>query len=129
MKRLLLVLLAGVAAVALYATTAPAGQQAVTPNQFAALSKKVTTLQKDVKTLKAAVACFAPVGIAQFGDGSSAGYHYKQPDGTEVLASAIDATGQNEQPGALMAIINPQCVQQGSFRRLAHIGPAHRLGR
>ena len=53
MKRLLaLVATAGIA-VALYATTAPAGQQAVTPAQFNALKKQVTQLQKDVKTLKA----------------------------------------------------------------------------
>jgi hypothetical protein len=53
MKRLLaLVATAGIA-VALYATTAPAGQQAVTPAQFNALKKQVTKLQKDVKTLTA----------------------------------------------------------------------------
>jgi hypothetical protein len=123
MKRLALLLAAAVAAVALYATTAPAGQQAVTPAQFSALSKKVTALQKDVKTLKAAVACLAPLGVAQFGDGSTAGYHYKQPDGTEVLTSAIDAVGPNEQAGALIAVINPQCVSTSSFRRLAHLAP------
>ena len=41
MKRLALVLAAAVAAVALYAATAPAGQQAVTPAQFAALSRAI----------------------------------------------------------------------------------------
>ncbi len=44
MKRILAVALAALAAVALYAATAPAGQQAVTPKQFAALSKRVTKL-------------------------------------------------------------------------------------
>ena len=53
MKRLLaLVATAGIA-VALYATTAPAGQQAVTPAQFNALKKQVTKMQKTVKDLTA----------------------------------------------------------------------------
>jgi hypothetical protein len=52
MRRVLVVALAALGAVALYATTAPAGQQAVTPKQFAALSKRVKTLEKDSKNLK-----------------------------------------------------------------------------
>jgi hypothetical protein len=43
------------AAVALYATTAPAGQQAVTPKQFAALTKRVAKLEKDNKDIKNAI--------------------------------------------------------------------------
>jgi hypothetical protein len=45
MARVLAVALVALAAVALYATTAPAGQQAVTPKQFAALQKRVKTLE------------------------------------------------------------------------------------
>jgi hypothetical protein len=127
MKRLFLVLAAGVAAVALYAATAPAGQQAVTPGQFNALSKKVTTLQKDVKSLKAALACFSALGVAEFGDGTTSGFHYKQPDNSEILTTALDVVAQGEQPQALVASIDPQCVQSGSFRRLAHLAP--RTGR
>ena len=127
MKRLVLVLAAGAAAVALYATTAPAGQQAVTPAQFSALSKKVTTLQKDVKGLKTALACFSALGIAEFGDGTNSGFHYKQPDNSEILTTAIDVVAQGEQPQALVAAIDPQCVQQAAFRRLAHLAP--RAGR
>jgi hypothetical protein len=52
MRRVLVVALAALAAVALYATTAPAGQQAVTPKQLAALTKRVKTLEKDSKNLK-----------------------------------------------------------------------------
>ena len=37
MRRVLAVALVALAAVALYATTAPAGEQAVTPKQFTAL--------------------------------------------------------------------------------------------
>jgi hypothetical protein len=53
MRRALIVAAIAIAAVSLYVvTTAPAGQQAVTPKQFAALSKRVKTLEKDDKTLK-----------------------------------------------------------------------------
>jgi hypothetical protein len=52
MKRVLAVALVAVAAVTLYAATAPAGQQTVTPKQFAALSKRVKTLETDNKNLK-----------------------------------------------------------------------------
>ena|SRR5438132_3601874 len=53
MTRVLAVAVAALAAVALYATTAPAGQQAVTPQQFAALAKRVTKLEKNDKILLA----------------------------------------------------------------------------
>jgi hypothetical protein len=51
MRRVLAVAMVAIAAVALYAATAPAGQQSVTPKQFAALSKRVTKLEKDNKLL------------------------------------------------------------------------------
>jgi hypothetical protein len=56
MTRALIVAAIAIAAVSLYVVTiAPAGQQAVTPKQFAALSKRVKTLEKDDKTLKTVV--------------------------------------------------------------------------
>lgn len=55
MRRVLLAAVIAVAAVALYATTAPAGQQAVTPKQFAALTKRVAKLEKDDKDVKNAI--------------------------------------------------------------------------
>ena len=61
MKRLLALIAAAGVAVALYATTATGGQQAVTPKQFAALKKQVTQLQKRVDDLEgfagATIAC------------------------------------------------------------------------
>ena len=51
MKRILVVIAVAGLAVALYASTAGGGQQAVTPGQFAALKKQVASLQKQVKTL------------------------------------------------------------------------------
>jgi hypothetical protein len=51
MSRVLAVALVAFAAVALYAATAPAGQQAVTPKQFNALKKRVAKLEKDNKDI------------------------------------------------------------------------------
>jgi hypothetical protein len=51
MTRVLAVAMVALAAVALYAATAPAGEQAVTPKQFAALQKRVTKLEKDNKAI------------------------------------------------------------------------------
>jgi hypothetical protein len=51
MRRFLALALVAFAAVALYATTAPAGEQAVTPKQFSALQKRVTKLEKTNKDI------------------------------------------------------------------------------
>ena len=120
MKRLLALIAVAGLAVALYAATATGGQQAVTPAQFKALKAQVTKMQKDVNTLKAFVSsCIGVVGVARFGTtGGTAGYHYKQPDGAEILASAIDVTEQGETPSALLAAINPQCVSAAKLRGL-----------
>jgi hypothetical protein len=118
MRFLALVAVAGIA-VALYAATAGGGQQAVTPKQFAALKKQVTTLQKDVKSLKVAITRITAAGVVDAGDGQTTGYHYKQPDGTEILTSALDVAVQGETPTGYLAALNPQCVQTSSFR-LAH---------
>jgi hypothetical protein len=55
MTRVLIVAVAAIAAVALYVTTAPAGEQAVTPQQFAALQKRVTKLEKANKQVVTAL--------------------------------------------------------------------------
>ncbi len=65
MKRLLVLVAIVGAAIALYATAAPAGQQAVTPKQFAALKKQVTTMQKDVNILKNAAGFMLTCGFDQ----------------------------------------------------------------
>jgi hypothetical protein len=52
MTRVLVVAAVALAAIVVYAATAPAGQQAVTPKQFSALAKRVTKLEKDNKLLK-----------------------------------------------------------------------------
>jgi hypothetical protein len=59
MTRVLALALVAFAAVALYATTAPAGEQAVTPKQFAALQKRVAKLEKDNKDIIGAIGFIA----------------------------------------------------------------------
>lgn len=51
MRRVLVVAVVAIAAVALYVTTAAAGEQAVTPKQFAALQKRVAKLEKTNKDI------------------------------------------------------------------------------
>jgi len=121
MKRLLALVATAGLAVGLYATTAGGGQQAVTPGQFAALKKQVAKIQKDVTALKYVVdSCIVPIGIVQFGDGQTAGYHYKNPDGSEILTTALDAAQQGQQPDVLMATIDSKCIN-ANLRGLAGV--------
>ena len=102
MKRFVVLVATAGLAVALYATTAGGGQQAVTPGQFAALSKKVTTLQKQVKTLNSLIgSCLfvQAVPVASFGTDTE-GYAYVRSDGSVIITSALDIVGQNETPQA-----------------------------
>ena len=103
MKRLLVLAATVFAAVAVYAVAAPAGQQAVTPRQFAALQKRVTTLEKNLKTVRdltnALGACLVaqaqavPVGV--FGSATE-GYLYRTANGQQVVTSALDVLASNE---------------------------------
>jgi len=65
MGRVLAVALVALAAVALYATTAPAGQQAVTPKQFTALQKRVKTLESNQKQIIEALGVVIHCGFDQ----------------------------------------------------------------
>jgi hypothetical protein len=114
MKRLLALALLVAVAAALYAATAGGSGQAVTPAQIAALNKKVAQLQKAVKGLREDFSCLSALGVKQFGDGATTGYHYKQPDGSEILTSALDVTGTGETPTIVLAQVDPTCVS--SFR-------------
>jgi hypothetical protein len=69
MRRVLIVAVAAIAVVALYVTTAPAGEQAVTPQQFAALQKRVAKLEK---TNKAIVDAITIIGACVFDKGAVA---------------------------------------------------------
>jgi hypothetical protein len=112
MKRLLVLVATAGLAVALYATTAGGGQQAVTPGQFAALSKKVTKLQKDVKALNSVIGdCLfvQAVPVASFGT-TTEGYLYGRSDGSVVVTSALDIVSQNETPQAWLVGTTTQCA-------------------
>ena len=94
MKRFLAVAAVALAAVAVYAAVAPAGPTVVTPKQFAALSKKVTKLQKDFNTLQNTVVTCAfnqAVPVAQYGTSNgNEGYIYENADTTDELQTALD---------------------------------------
>ena len=119
MKRFLALAVTAAVAVGLYAATAGGTQQAVTPAQFNALKKQVTKMQKDVNTLKSFVgSCLGYAPITQFGasGGTTAGYHYKQPDGTEILTSALDVAATGETPDALFVTIDQQCIGSANLQ-------------
>jgi hypothetical protein len=103
MKRFLAVAAVALAAVAVYAAVAPAGPQVVTPKQFAALSKKVTKLQKDFNTLQSLVATCAfnqAVPVAQFGNpAGNEGYVYQNPDSSLELQTALDVSATSSAQG------------------------------
>ena len=124
MRRFLVLAVTAFVAVGLYATTAGGTQQAVTPGQFAALSKKVAALQKQVTALKNDFSCLSSLGVASFGNGSTSGYHFKQPDGSEILTSALDTTSSNEAPQFQLAQIDPSCLSRlqiaHASRKVAH---------
>ncbi|MDQ2966898.1 MAG: hypothetical protein M3R37_01075 [Actinomycetota bacterium] len=135
MKRVLVVAAAGLAAVALYTTTAPAGQEAVTPGQFAALSKKVTKLQKDVNGLGTVlVNCvmYRAYAVKQYGGLSTEGYVYQLPDATFVHESALDFAPPTDITNvAWLLSVDPACasiINSPKSRTLAAIlrsTPAH----
>ena len=118
MKRFLALVVAALLAVGLYAATAGGTEQAVTPAQFAALKKQVAKLQKDVTTLKGFVGnCLGYAPVIQFGgDSDTVGYRFKQPDGSEILTSALDVAGQGETPEGYFATIDQQCITQHVHR-------------
>jgi hypothetical protein len=122
MKKLLALVATAGLAVGLYAATATGSQQAVTPAQLNAVKKQVAALKKDVTVLKAFVNnCVGVAAVTQFG-GDTAGYHYKQPDGSEILTSAIDFTSSGETPSGILATIDPQCIQSNALR-FTKLGP------
>ena len=103
MKRFLAVAAVALAAVAVYAAVAPAGPQVVTPKQFAALSAKVTKLQKDFNTLRSTVltcAFSSAVPVADYGtNAGSEGYVYHYADNSEELQTALDVSPASSATG------------------------------
>jgi hypothetical protein len=109
MKRLLLVsLAAAVVGAALYATTAPAGQQAVTPAQFNALKKRVTADEKKIKDIEGALAaCLnGAVPAARY-----TGYVGVDSQNTPFVTTAIDVVDQGDQPTMYLLDVGAACAQ------------------
>ena len=125
MKRFLALVATALLAVGLYAATAGGTQQAVTPAQFAALKKQVSKLQKDVNNLKAFANCVGYAPVAEFGT-DAFGYHFKQPDGSEIFTSALDIAAPGETPDGYFATIDQQCIQRAGLVRARFGGTARR---
>jgi hypothetical protein len=113
MKRLLVLVATAGLAVALYATTAGGGQQAVTPGQFAALKKTVASLQKQVKTLNTVVSSclfIQAIPVARYGT-QSEGYVYAKADGSSAfLTTALDVVNQGDTPQAFAVGTSSDCA-------------------
>ncbi len=109
---------------------ANAGGQAVTPKQFAALSKRVTTLEKTNKTILAYVGvCFnhwAPV--SRYGPGGNEGYVYVLPDSSVQPVSALDINHSGDTADFFVPSPTTDCsLNVAQFRSLAaaaHGAPA-----
>ena len=112
MKRLLIILVAALAAVSVYAMTATGGQQAVTPKQFNALK---ATVSKQGKTIKALEACLfvgaAPVIVLGNPDQGN-GYVFRDVSAQkEFLFPAMTVAPQSLQGQAAWVVLTtPQCA-------------------
>ena len=112
---------------------ANAGGQAVTPKQFAALSKRVTALEKTNKIIIGYVgACFnhwAPV--SRYGPGGNEGYVYLFPDTTTQPESALDINHSGDTADFFVPSPTTDCsLNVSQFRSLAaaaHGAPAAKL--
>jgi len=110
LTRLVIVLAAALVAVGIYAVTAPAGQQSVSPKRVAALEKRVSKLQSQLNCLKT----YAPVSV--YGDpNGTAGYVYQNPDTHQGLTTALDATASGETPDADFAVVAKSCISSAKF--------------
>jgi hypothetical protein len=113
MKRLLVLVATAGLAVGLYAATAGGGQQAVTPGQFAALKKTVTSLQKQVKTLNTVVgSCLfiQAIPVVRYG-GDTEGYVYSKADfSAGFVTTALDLPAQGDSPQAYAVGTSSDCA-------------------
>ena len=109
---------------------ANAGGQAVSPKQFAALSKRVATLEKTDKVFLAYVGtCFnhwAPV--SRYGPGGNEGYVYLFPDNSTQATAALDINHSGDTADFFVPSPTTDCsLNVAQFRSLAaaaHGAPA-----
>ena len=90
-------------------TTANSQKSAYTDlqTQLNALKARVTKLEKRASNLETIIGgCFTTaVPISRYG-----GYEYKNPDGSEILTSAIDVTNSGGTPGAYALDVGQACA-------------------
>src|SRR5262249_55369197 len=109
MRRVLVFVAAAALGAVLYATSAPAGQQASpTLAQFNALKAKVAKLQKNAEAVTVVVGgCLTrAVPVAQYD-----GYAVTFSDGTTGQSSALDVAATGDTPDAYMLDVGQTCAQ------------------
>jgi hypothetical protein len=123
MKHLVVLIAAGLVALAIYAVAAPAGEQKVTPKQLAALSKRVTNLQKELRGFESCLTQAVPVNL--FGDAQNGAFGYIYRDSTgEFLTTALDVTDAAHAAGyALLTDAQCAAIINSGKKKVAHFRP------
>ena len=85
------------------------------------LETKNKALDKTNKSLTATLACLREyVPVSSYGNPQGqSGYHYRNPDGAEVLTTALDITEQGQPALVNLPTVNSNCIQQAGFERLS----------
>jgi hypothetical protein len=106
MRRLAVVLAVALAAVSVYAVTAPAGPQQVSPRQVAALQRQVRKLQAFDRRVRQCL-FYRAVPVTRY-----QGYRYKAPiSSTEGETTAFDLTQGQDRVTWYAISTRPGCVQ------------------
>ncbi len=129
MQRLVVLCVTALAAVAIYAVSAPAGQEtssASIDRRVKALEGKVRKLEGGNKTLQTRLNCIRQfVGLTVFGDPArGVGYLYRNPDTNVVVTTGVDLTRQGETSTVNIPAINQACIQRALFARVPAGRPA-----
>jgi hypothetical protein len=127
MKKLVAFAAVAIAAVTLYATAAPAGQQAVSPAQFNALKRQVNKIRTDLNTVTTVLAgCVmgTAVPISQYND-----YVGVDSSGKLFPTTGLDITEQGQTPNGYALLINPSsaCVNLVNSTSFKSFSAAHGL--
>ena len=122
MKRFAFLAAVALSVPALYAVSAPAGQQGVSPKRVARLEKRVGKLESQLKCLKT----YVPLTVYGQEPTSTApatyGYSYTNESKKTLLTTAVDVTDQGDTPDFNAVAVSKSCV--GSVLKTAHLRPA-----
>jgi hypothetical protein len=141
MKRFLMLVGVAVVAAAMYVAASPASQQSTGPSakQFKALRKQVSSLSKELKTVKAEAnaaagfigSCLASsnsgvLPINEFGDPAGTfGYKYTNTGTDSVNVTALDVDQSTPFNGVYLQGVDPSCVQAAAGHRQTRSGAGH----